>query len=334
MDKQEQVKKYREQGRYIEKAVSGDEELGPLKLLPGTWKNTDEFHGRGWNMIAVPFISDAPPDADGRTIDYRLLVNQFNETLEFKVVDKGVPNRGIERGLNPVNTDQFLVTLDYEQTIRQIAADDRPLSGLAGDPDLAIHHEPGLWLNMTNLTTNNFDIARLGTIPHGDSVLALGTGVVTDGAVSIPDIEGLPDVGVPLPIESGYLAPYKHYKDNPFEGVFDPTTPNSLIQLGSQQGNVKRTTTLEVSTTVETAGISNIPFIVKQANAVEMNSTFWIQEMEPETAGAESKLRIIYSQVVMLDFFEKFDGSGELIRWPHVSINMMERVFTNEEPTS
>ncbi|PON18195.1 hypothetical protein C2W62_09190 [Candidatus Entotheonella serta] len=148
--------------RQIGPAEVDDPLLGPLAKLPGTWKS----EGRGWNMIALP--------KQGVRFNFRLLVNQYDETLQFKLVDKAVPNRGISRS-DPEpsepdpDPDQFLVALDYQQSINQVAADDFPLSGLAGDPGLAIHHEPGLFLNMQDERTSNIDIARLATIPHGNS---------------------------------------------------------------------------------------------------------------------------------------------------------------------
>jgi hypothetical protein len=120
-------------------------------------------------MIALPFATAPSP------LDYRLLLNQYNEQLEFKFVDDNVPNRGVEKNNPTVQTDQFVVTVDYQQTIQQVAATDSPNSnGLAGGAGLAIHHEPGLWLHMKNEITDGLNIARLATIPHGDSVLALG----------------------------------------------------------------------------------------------------------------------------------------------------------------
>ncbi len=323
------IAQYKQSGRYFEKAVTGDEDLGPLKLLPGIWRNTEAFNGRGWNMIALPFVKP------GTRLDYRLLVNQYNEELKFLLVDKAVPNRGIDRVAN-ANTDQFVVTLDFEQSIKQIAAEDQPDSGLAGAANLAIHHEPGLWLNMTNQQLDDIDIARVSTIPHGDGLLALGKAAVINGPPSIPAISGLP-VGVPPDLEANrYLAPYKHYNDAPFKGVitapgfpgFNPVQPHLLLQ-GGMPPNVTRTTVLHVSTTVSTGGIHNIPFVVKQANAAEMVSTFWIMELSDLDVHGKPKLVLAYSQVVILDFFPRFDGQPGLIRWPHVSINMMEKV---EEP--
>lgn len=317
---EDRIEKMRSQGRYVAPAQTGDEDLGPLQLLPGTWKNLPNLPGRGWNMIALPFATE--PDSP---FNYRLLVNQYNEELKFTFVDKGVPNRGIRRNGTTTDSDQFLVALDYEQTIEQIDADDSPKSGKEGGPGLAIHHEPGLWLHMTNETTNGLDIARLGTIPHGDSLLALGTSAEDNGAPTIPNTNGLP-IGVPQNLDNPYLAPYKHFHDNLFKGLFDPVEPNKLLDAANAGVNIVNTTKLEVDTTVESGGIANIPFIVRQANAADMKSTFWIQELAEMDVSGNPKLRLQYSQVVVLDFFPRRDGSPGLIRWPHVSINTMEKV--------
>ena len=73
-------------------------------------------------MIALPFVTEPPPAG----FNYRLLMNQYNEELKFTLVDKGVPNRGIPRNGAATEPDQFVVTLDYQQSITQIAADDFP----------------------------------------------------------------------------------------------------------------------------------------------------------------------------------------------------------------
>ncbi|MBL8150581.1 MAG: hypothetical protein JNN15_11700 [Blastocatellia bacterium] len=310
------------QGRKIFPAKAGDDDLGPLTLLPGTWKNLPSLPGRGWNMIALPFAGPPP-----NPLNYRLLVNQYNEELSFTLVDKAVPNRGIKKNGVAVESDQFVVALDYEQSINQIAADDFPKSGEAGKPGLAIHHEPGLWLYLTNEVTKDLDIARLATIPHGDSVLALGKSNRLKGTPTIFDVNGLPE-GVNQDLNNPYLAPYKHFHDNLFQNLFDPVSPNDLLKAANQGVNIVRTTELAVDTTTPTGGIVNIPFIVKQANAVSMRATFWIQELAEKDINGNPKLRLQYSQVVMLDFFPRRDGLPGLISWPHVSINTLEKEVT------
>lgn len=323
---QDRIEKIKGQGRKIDPAEPGDEDLGPLQHLPGTWKNLPNLPGRGWNMIALPFA--------GGQFNYRLLVNQYNEELQFSFVDKGIPNRGISRNGGTVESDQFLVALDYQQKVKQISADDFPQSGEAGGNNQDIHHEPGLFLHMTNETTNGLDIARLATIPHGNSALALGKGEELNGAPRIPAVNGLPigvdqNLGNPDdPDDNGnpYLAPYRHFHENLFEGLFDPVEPHKLLVAANAGLNIAKTTTLELDTAVETGGIVNIPFIEKQANAADMKSTFWIQELAEKDEQGNPKLRLQYLQVVVLDFFPRRDGLPGPIRWPHVSINTMEKV--------
>ncbi|MEU8662601.1 heme-binding protein [Actinoplanes philippinensis] len=313
------IERLEREGRHLEPARTGDPDLGPFALLPGTWANKPNLPGRGWNMIALPF---APADGQGGP-PFRLLVNQYNEELKFQLVDKAVPNRGVDLA-GPKNTDQKIVAIDYEQAIAQIVADDFPQSGLAGPPDLAIHHEPGLLLNLLDqVDIGGPRIARLATIPHGDSVLALGDFRTDPGAPNIPAVNSLP-IGVSQDLNNPYLAAYKHFHDNPFQNLFDPTDPTALLKAANQGVNIRQTTVLEFDSTVERAGISNIPFVVKQANASEMKATFFLQEIEE--ADGSVRLRLQYVQVVQLDFFPRGDGGPGRIKWPHVSINTMEKV--------
>ena len=46
----------------------------------------------------------------------------------------------------------------------------------------------------------------------------------------------------------------------------------------------------------------------------------------------EPKLRLQYTQVVILDFFERRDGLPGLIRWPHVSISTLDKVGKVDDP--
>lgn len=349
-----------EANRRIEPAVTGDPVLGPLKMLPGTWANIriddrrddpkgpnpffgkggSPLNGRGWNIIALPFIRDAdgPP--------YRVLMNQYNEVLHFDTVDDKVPNRGVNFG-DGENTDQSVAALDYTQQIRQIKADDDAGSGKALEDELPIHHEPGFFLHMKEQTVQDFTIARLATIPHGNAANAIGKFTEFDGPPTIPDLSALPEGAstfdvedavkpdFPIEAERNYLRPYRHFIDSPFLGELSPPFPgfqplnaNNLIQLGLQPEvpKIKKTIELVLDTDVMEGGIRNIPFIERQADAALMRSTFWIMELDEEGPFGESRLLLVYSQFIVLDFFQRRDGRDGLIRWPHVSINMMEKV--------
>lgn len=254
-----------------------------------------------------------------------------------------MPNRGVEKNNPTVQTDQFVIALDYHQVIQQVAAADSPDSkGLAGPPGLGIHHEEGMWLHLKNEITDSLNVARLALIPHGDSVLALGRSSEHKGASCIQRLNTLPQ-GVTQDLDnSPYLRPYKQFHDNPFKGDvgapgfpgFDPTEPHVLLDLANLGVKVAKTTTLDVDSTIPTGGISNIPFIVRKANATEMQSTFWIQELEEKDANGDPKLRLQYLQVVMLDFFPRRDGFPGAIRWPHVSINTLDKEVDVKGPKS
>lgn len=318
--------------------------LGPLEHLRGCWQSK----GFGWNLIALPF--ETAPQPAG--FNYRVLMNQYNENLKFGFVDDNVPNRGLPITPPPLGqapfpvADQQIATLDYLQLIVQVAASDFPNSGKAGGSCTAIHHEPGLFLHMKNRATADhnvpsdsglINIARLGNIPHGNTVLALGGSKVIDGPPTIPELSALP-LGVTGNIDhSEYLLPYRHFVQNPFKGIvgqpgfpgFHPIDANALLRLANEQGQaITKTTELTFDTSFNRGGVLNIPFIHAQANAASVRSTFWIMELEGHTA-ADPKLRLQYSQVVMLDFFGRRDGLPGLIQWPHVSINTLEKVAEN-----
>lgn len=318
--------------RNIIKATLGESALGPLKLLPGTWENTKSLKGHGWNMIAVPFN-------EGK-FHYRLLLNQYNEKLQFNLVDKNVPNRGLPLLGSNVDGDQYLAALDYEQTVTKIAEDDastyvtdpnaHKLSGLQGETNTVIHHEVGLWLHMKSHDTASLDIARLSTVPHSDSVLAQGHSTKDRSSSDIPDISGLPQ-HVDQDLSSPNLDPYRFFHENPFKNVFDPTLPNELLKATNSDVTIVNTTRIEVNTNVESGGIVNIPFILKQANVAQMNFTLWIHELAEKDSQGQPRLRLQYSQQVMLDFFPSKDDPSTLIRWPHVSINTLEKVDTGKD---
>lgn len=336
------IKAIKAMGRRLGKSKWGDKEqeeaLGPLALLPGTWKNVGQTEGHGWNCIALPF--------EQGQFNYRLLVNQYNETLTFKTIDKGVPNRGLPAQPDPNDPnsgDQFVTTLDYEQNIVQVAADDFPQSGLAGDPGAAIHHEPGLFLNMLNHTTDGVDVARLGSVPHGNSVLAMGQSAILKEMEKMPNFLGFPE-GEPQDLNRPYLSPYKHFNDNPFVGTvaaagfpgFNPIRPLELLDLANQGVKINKVTKLPLDTEISTTslvkgGISSIPFIIKQADASSMKSTFWIQELAEKDKQGNPKLRLQYAQIIYLDFFTRPDGAAGRIRWPHVSINTLDKVSNEVE---
>jgi hypothetical protein len=309
-------------GRKLVQAVQGDPALGKLANLPGSWQG----QGRGWNMIALP-DNKAPRK-------FRLLLNQFDETLDFTCAFLNIPNRGIP-------ADQFLTGLQYTQDITQIIAVDSEGSSISPLGSAGIHHEPGFFLHVMDAATQpagatSFDIARLGTIPHGDSVVALGTdndvvpptNVPDTSVAAIGDFSALPIGAGPRDLTNTYLQAYDKFHLAPFKGNvggtfpgFDPAQPLDLLRFGGGQtfASVQRI----LLDTQNQGGISNMPFVIKQANATEMRFVMWIEELEGSTAAAP-KFQLQYAQRVLLEFFPRVDGEPGKIKWPHITINTLQ----------
>ena len=303
-------------------------------------------------MIALPF-QDAPAPPAG--FKFRVLMNQYDEELRFTFVDDDVPNRGLTRAGDP-DSDQFVVTLDYQQKIAQVAAEDRPDSGgLAGAPGLPIHHEPGLWLYEKNRRTKDdqhqgrrgvgggtrrgpagLDPARqLRSRPRQ---IRGAQGHAADPArerVAVGPVRGrdhpglrLQDRPVPRAVQALHRQPVHGDRHGcPGFPGFSPADMNEILRFANQGVNVVRTTTLTVDTDRKSGGITNVPFSVREAEPVSMKSTFWIQELAEKDETGKPKLRLQYSQVVMLHFFhpreDEFPGRAV---WPHISIATLEKV--------
>jgi hypothetical protein len=130
-------------------------DLGLLADLAGNW------HGHGFNLIARP-------DHDGGGPLF-LELNQTEETLKIDPIASPVPNRGF------VESDITLFGLTYLQKIS-----DSVTGG-------ALHIEPGIWITQPAIPAppeappaGGQIVARMATIPHGNSLLAQGSAINLD----------------------------------------------------------------------------------------------------------------------------------------------------------
>jgi len=135
-------------------------DLGLLADLAGTW------HGKGFNLIGRP-------DKQGNTNVY-LELNQTEETLKFDPISTSIPNRGFAQD------DIELYGLTYLQKIS-----DAVTGG-------ALHIEPGIWVTQPGTTAppekappGSQIIARMGSIPHGNAILAEGVAARFTGAPTL-----------------------------------------------------------------------------------------------------------------------------------------------------
>lgn len=265
------------------------EQLGHLADLPGTWV------GQGFNLIALP-----NGQQNNQPSIFRLMLNNTIETLTFGALGGAVPNRGGQDASGKPVQDIFFKGLHYFQQV----SDAKSFAGL--------HVEPGLWLNLPG------SLARLGTVPHGDSLLAQGTGFEVPGgpqfAVADPTPFTVDASGkMQLITDQDYIKPYSDASLFP-AGITaaDVMDPNRLLAAAIAGQNITKTVVLQVDSK-DQGGILNIPFVKQNADVVDVSAIFWIETVH-NPDGTEF-MQLQYTQTVILDF------AG--IRWPHISIATM-----------
>jgi hypothetical protein len=215
-------------------------ELGPLADLVGVWIGT-----QGWELIGVP--EGAPGGKEGFTF----IARPYAEIVSFTPIGAPVPNRGGPAG------EMFITGLMYDMRIADLVTNE------------PLHLETGMWLNLSDVpggTPPDEPIVRSASIPHGDSVLALGTSSETAGPPDIPLPSAVPDPG-PKPL-AGYTEPWLQQIPSPYDAnvKFNPGIPNQVLKDALAGLSVVKTTTLSVSTDGG-GGILNIPFVDANANA-------------------------------------------------------------------
>ena len=268
--------------------------LGPLADLVGTWVGN-----KGWNIIAMPGPGSLPSDAG----NFILLVQPYIETLTISPIGAPVRNRGGA-------VDQFIGGLEYNLRINELNTME------------TLHVENGMWLNLADIRPDSgegvepppeFTIARSATIPHGDSAMILGNAITSGGAPVIPNIDiRPPDIGTHAPF--GYLETY--ILDQPIDVV----NPNSQLQLAIAGQDIIGTTTLTLDS-ANHGGIVNIPFINSFADATRFQCTYWIETVRISETQTIQQLQ--YSQVIDIDFHQKFGEQPGLITWPHANVNTL-----------
>jgi len=287
------------------RAVSGQQQLadnlGPLKDLPGFWQGT------GINIIARPDFS--AQNDHGIFLE----LNVLQETIEFTTIGSPVMNRG------SLQDDIALYGVTYLHRV------------VDANTGGALHIEPGVWLNVPSTTAPaaGAGIARLSTIPHGNSVCAVGfvQEVVPDGLPEIPPANTVPFPIGGTPPPPGTKNAFSEYdlsvptgfRTNPVpapitQAIIDD--PNQAVRDALTGHTLTHITRLIVSTAAA-GGVTNIPFIVQNANAVSLEAAFAIEHIQGPQ-GTEF-LQLQYSQTALLNF----RGTS----FPHVTVGTLIKAF-------
>jgi hypothetical protein len=200
-------------------------QLGPLAFLQGSWR------GPGFNAIWRPDNPQSRPLTNPPNQTKRLLeLNLTHDSFHFQVIPGVVPNRG----WNP-QPDLGLYGLHYLQ--RTSDRDPAPSpsvipAGYSTTAGQALHIEPGLFMNVpaaiagTPPPGNTQTIVRMGSIPHGTTVLMQG-----------PNPGMIPTAGKPIiPTLTPFSTPgnvYPGLSPMPFPGPYPGTNPPLPLPTGT-----------------------------------------------------------------------------------------------------
>ncbi len=302
----------RAQARTLETVEVPTPDFGPIATLPGTWS------GPGFNLIEIPNMNQAkpgPPPAD----KFKLILNSTQETLTFSTIGGDIINRGNAQG------DIAFKGLHYLQQVTDIVSNE------------GIHLETGLFLNLPAGTDPDVQpsVARLGSIPHGDSLLAQGKAISVKGGPTFTVADPTPFTIVDGKRQNDTSAPYLSLLNNAVPPAGIPKevimNPNILLENAIKGQNITEMVVILLDANpIEgvcnpgaqpaTGGITNIPFVNVNANANSFTAIFWIETVQ--NADGSTFLQLQYTQTVILDF-PVFGADGKTavdIKWPHISV--------------
>ncbi|WP_437535138.1 heme-binding protein [Sorangium sp. So ce726] len=272
-------------------------DLGPLADLPGFWEGT------GFSLIARPQFS-------GSDNGFFLQLNLLRETIEFTSIGSPVVNRGSRQGDIAIGGVTYLHRVTDATT------------------GAALHIEPGTWLNVppTQEPASSGSIARLATIPHGNSICLVGSSEIAELPPTIPPANTVPfkmggeapPAGTKNPFPEYDLSCQTRFRTDPLpagitQDLIDD--PNSALREAlKDQEPIQITRLITMSTS---GGVANIPFIVSNANTATVESVFAIERVR--TRWGATVLQLQYSQTALLSF-------GGLT-FPHVTVGTLIKAF-------
>ena len=262
--------------------------LGPLAAFTGEWA------GSGFNTIFRPDSTKTPtpfPIPVPGT-DNVLELNLTSESMSFSPSLGSVPNRGMVQG------DIFLNGVPYLQAINDVT--------IPGQ-SVGIHIEPGLWMIVPATTDpkEGTTLVRMGSIPHGNTIVAQGTSTTINGPPTIPAVDITPfftatKLKNPFPSQTAANNNTARIPQNLTGTAITQamlTDPNSVLRAAIAGQKITATTQISISTSPATplfgGGAENIAFLLgdtaaitnpngpgQNAQTVLMTATFWIETVQ------------------------------------------------------
>lgn len=301
------------------------------EALIGTWTNQvlpNAGNGEGGTSNPLSYcvmpLPQSPPD-------YILKNFTYYETIKFDgnhdvALPATAPNRG--------NTSlQVPTALFYEQ---QVYFAEGPGTGAI------VHVENGSWLNLEtgkklagpypppnippatgsgidlipNQQPPNLTIAKQMSVPHGNSILAVGN--FTDPQNGGPTIPDSPSV---LPTPAGLdTTPYTTQLDqeDDYQNPQPDLTANPNKPLQTAVGLIRPNKYIHWNVSTGTHGHTvNIPFEEREANVTRYTASYWLLS----TDGGSSYLYLAYNQNIVMEL----TIGGKHYSFPHVTTNVVTK---------
>ena len=158
------------------------------------------------------------------------------------------------------------------------------------------------------------------SVPHGNSILALGSAAYFAGAPTIPVANALP-----IDAPESFRIPY---------GTDIPENPNinpnivlqvALDSLASQGIAVTNTTALTVDTDNQGL-VANTPFMKQNSNVPRFQNTFWLEQL------SNGQHMLQYTQNITLEYPIESAGANRAkktvttYKFPHITANTLFKV--------
>jgi len=301
-------------GLYNPLVLSG---IGPLKLLSGTW-NSDPVNLTGFNNMPLPFKGGV------------ILKNLgYYEETTFSTLNGLAPNRGGD-------IQQQVFVLFYEQRVyigKVYGSSEGPVNSV-------VHAENGSILHLVNyeetdpVTPPNvilpkdqqpmFPIVKQVSVPHGNSLLAVGNYTTYNTLPNIPDENCNPQGSVSPDLQ-------KQYDDANVATNGLSTNPNIVLQKFNNDLNTTlsngpypytiTTTQFQVDTNANNGGnLTNLPFESKHASVLKYSTTFWHVSVNSNTISGSLEY-LQYTQRIEMQM-TTIPG----VKFIHVDANTLRRV--------
>jgi hypothetical protein len=300
---------------------------GPLQYLLGTWTNQNIGRtGLGgtenpysYNLMILPQVDPESP------YGYILKSMPYYEEITFTAVHGSAANRG---GLGT----QVSYAILYEQRVYISAG---PAE------DMLVHFENGIWgylddqqqmlgpygngnnPGLGNLfvpnsvpPTQEYDLFKQISVPHGNSVLACGLFTSQSGAPMI----GPPPQVLPTGINTDAYDKQSVGNLNP-DRALNPNLP--LIQAAAAS-DITKYIELQVDSAKGGGGVTNIGFEQQHCDVLRYYATYWLEAL----GGSEDYTQLQYSQTIMMQIPITMPGaSGPTnVVFPHITANTLTKV--------